>query len=115
MTFKVLQVLVKSTTSAASFERQGSQRKESTDLSKLRRKFLVMILTLESFAGGVVLGVIGVFLIDFLRRRTWLFSAATFCAGAIVEHIMLLLTPSMAKTKRSSGAASLSSASSKKP
>jgi hypothetical protein len=116
MSFKVLHVLDKTTTSVASIERQGPQRKESTDLSKLRRKFLVMILIIESLAGGVVLGIIGIFLIDFLRRRTWLFFATAHCVAAILEHIMLVLTPSMAKPdKNSSGTASLSPAISKSP
>jgi hypothetical protein len=109
MSFKVLQVLDKTNTSVALLGRQGP-RKESTDLGKLRRKFLVTILTIESLAGGVVLGIIGVFLIDFLRRRTWLLVATVSCVGAVVTHIALLLTPSMAKTKSSSGFASLSSA-----
>jgi hypothetical protein len=113
MLFKVLQVLDETTTSVSSLEQQGSERKESTDLGKLRRKFLVLILTIESLAGGVVLGIVGVFLIDFLRRRTWLFVATAVCVGATVEHIVLLLTPSMAKTKSSSIAVPLSSTSSK--
>jgi hypothetical protein len=118
VSFKVLQVLDKNAASVAPLRQQGPQRKESTDLGKLRHKFLVMILTIESLAGGAVLGIIGVFLIDFLRRRTWIFVAFAICLAALVEHVMLLLTPSIAKTKSraktksSSGAASLSSASS---
>jgi hypothetical protein len=111
MFFKVLQLLDKSTASVASSGRQGSKRKESADLGVLRRKFLVLVLTIEILGVVVVLAIIGIFLIDFLRRRTWLFVAFALCAAAIMEHILLLLTPSMAKTKRSSGAASLSSAS----
>jgi hypothetical protein len=114
MSFKVLHVLDKAATSVASLGRQGSQRKVGTDLGKLRRKFLVMILTVESLAGGAVLGIIGVFLIDFLRRRTWLFVATAHCMAVIAVNIMLLLTPSMTKTKSSSGAASPSSSSSKR-
>jgi hypothetical protein len=120
MSFKVLQVLDKNAASVAPLRQQGPQRKEPTDLDKLRHKFLVMILTIESLAGGAVLGIIGVFLIDFLRRRTWIFVAFAICLAALVEHVMLLLTPSIAKTKKSrakptkssSGAADLSSASS---
>ncbi len=114
--FKVLQVLDKTTTSVASVGRQGPQRKVLTDRGKLRRKFLGMILTIESLAGGVVLGVIGVFLIELLRRRAWLFFASVSFVGAVVAHIALLLTPSTpstAKTKSSSGSASLSSATSR--
>jgi hypothetical protein len=100
MLFKVLQILHKTTTSVAPLERQGQQRKELTDLGKLRRKFLVKILTIEGLASGAVLGILGVFVIDFLRRRTWLLFATVYCLAAMVEHIALLLTPSMAKTKK---------------
>jgi hypothetical protein len=105
MSFKVLQTLDKliTGTTVGSLERQGPQRKKSTDLVKLRRKFLVQILTIEGLASAAVLGILGVFVIDFLRRRTWLLFAIAYCLEAMAEHIMLLLTPSMAKTKSSSG------------
>jgi hypothetical protein len=89
---------------------QGKERKESTELEKLRRKFLFMILAMETVGFVTVLGITGTFLLDFLRRRTWLLHSTIGLGGAILGHLVLWLTPSMTKTRSSSGPSSGSSA-----